>query len=73
MRTTVIIPDQAVLEIRRLATARSLSEFVREAVDQRLEELRRRELVAAMEEGYRAEAVDPSLPDGWADIESETW
>ena len=73
MRTTVVIPDRIVEQIRQVAGSRPLSAFVREAVQERLETLRRQELAADMEEGYRAEAETPSLPPEWTDIETEGW
>ena len=73
MRTTVVIPDQIVAQIRALAGSRPLSAFVREAVQERLENLRRLALAAEMEVGYRAEAEASSLPPEWTDVETEGW
>ncbi len=71
MRTSVVLPDELVDEIRERAGEGSLSEFVRESVRYRLEDLRRRELLREMEAGYRAEAEAASLDPEWADVETE--
>lgn len=71
MRTTVVIPDEVVEEVREHLGGGSLGRFVRESVQQRLELLRRESLVREMEAGYAAEAADPSLDPAWTEIEVE--
>jgi mRNA interferase MazF len=71
MRTTVVLPDEVVDEVRRQIGGGSLSGFVREAVQHRLQQIKRRTLEQAMEAGYRAEAKAPSLDDAWTAIETE--
>ncbi len=71
MRTTVVLPDVMVDEVRQQIGDRSLSGFVREAVRYRLEEIKRAALVREMEAGYRAEASTPSLDSAWTEIETE--
>jgi hypothetical protein len=51
----------------------AVSGFVRDAVVDRLDALRREALAAEMEAGYRAEAEDPSLDPEWEAIETEGW
>lgn len=69
MRTTVIIPDELVEEVGRLAAGEPLSRFVRESVAERVARLKREQLIRDMEEGYRAEACDPSLDSEWENVE----
>lgn len=71
MRTTVVLSDEMVAEVRRQIGTGSLSGFVRQAVQQRLEQIKRQALEQAMEAGYRAEAQAPSLDDAWTEIETE--
>jgi Arc/MetJ-type ribon-helix-helix transcriptional regulator len=73
MRTTVIIPDEVVAEVREHVGEGSFGRFVRDAVEQRLAALRRESLVREMEEGYAAEAESHSLDDEWAGLETEGW
>jgi metal-responsive CopG/Arc/MetJ family transcriptional regulator len=73
MRTTITLPDDLVEQARELGGARSLSEFAREALRERVERLRSERLAREMEEGYRTEAEDPSLDPEWAAIETEGW
>ncbi|MCD4750748.1 MAG: hypothetical protein K8R59_15355 [Thermoanaerobaculales bacterium] len=69
MRTTVIIPDELVEEVGRLAAGEPLSRFVRESVAERVARLKREQLLRDMEAGYRAEARDPSLDSEWENLE----
>ena len=71
MRTTVVIPDEVIGEIRRLAGDVPLSRFVRESVVDRIRRLEREMLVREMEAGYRAEAERPSIDPEWSAIETE--
>jgi hypothetical protein len=71
MRTTVVIPDELMDEVRRFAGGVPLSRFVRESVAERVDRLKREQLAAEMEEGYRAEAEDPSLDSEWANVETD--
>ncbi|MCP4896768.1 MAG: hypothetical protein GY906_07295 [bacterium] len=71
MRTSVIIPDDIIAEVRRLGGDVSISRFIRESVQHRLEELKRQALLAEMEVGYRAELDSASLDPEWTDIEVE--
>ncbi len=73
MRTTVIIPDDIIEEIQRMTAGSSMSGFIREAVVYRLDYLRHGVMAREMAEGYRAEAVDPSLDPEWNVIEAEGW
>lgn len=71
MRTTVVLPDDVVDEVRKQIGDSSLSGFVRDAVRHRLDEVKREALVREMEAGYSAEARSPSLDDAWTEIETE--
>lgn len=71
MRTTVVLPDDILSQIRKHQGASSLSGFVRESVEYRLEALDKELLVREMEEGYRAESEDPSLDPEWSEVETE--
>ncbi len=72
-RTTVVIPDETLDEVRRVAGEGGVSGFVREAVLYRLDAVKRDLLVREMEAGYRAEAEAPSLDREWNAIETEGW
>ncbi len=71
MRTSVVLPDAVVEEVRRVVGAGSLSEFVRESVQHRLAALRQQQLASEMEQGYRDEVEDPSLDPEWTEVETE--
>ncbi|HSN54341.1 MAG TPA: ribbon-helix-helix domain-containing protein [Candidatus Sulfomarinibacteraceae bacterium] len=73
MRTTISIPDDIAEKLRAHVGEGSLSEFIREAVESRLDALRREAVVREMDAGYRAEAEEPSLDPEWTDIEVEGW
>ena len=71
MRTTVTLPDDLAREVGELAEGRSLSELIREALRDRVERLKRDRLAYELEEGYRAEAEEPSLDPAWSAVETE--
>lgn len=71
MRTTITLPDDLAEDARALAQERSLSEFTRQALREHVERLKRQRLTEEMEEGYRAEAEEPSLEPGWSVVEVE--
>lgn len=71
MRTTITLPDDLVKRARELGGGRPLSELAREALQERVERLQRERLAETMDEGYRAEAEDPSLDPEWSTIETE--
>ena len=71
MRTTVSIPDDLAEEVQAMAGGRSMSEFTREALRERVDRLRREQLARELEEGYRSEAEELSLDLEWSGIETE--
>lgn len=71
MRTTITIPDDLAREAQELARGRPLSEFARKAMQERVERLKAEQLARALDEGYRAEAGNPSLDPEWAAVEAE--
>jgi predicted transcriptional regulator len=71
MRTTVTLPDDLAREVQELAEGRSLSEFAREALRERVDRLKRNRLARELEEGYRAEAEEPSFDPEWSNVETE--
>lgn len=71
MRTTISIPDEIYSEAKTLVGERSFSDFASEAIQDRVLRLRRERLAREMEEGYRSEAVSPSLDPEWAGFEVE--
>ena len=73
MRTTISIPTDTAERLREHVGGGSLSGFIREAIEYRLDALRREAMVRDMEMGYRAEAEEPSLDPEWNDIEVEGW
>ena len=71
MRTTISLSDEIYAEAKDLAGERSFSEFVSDAVQERISWLKRERLAREMEEGYRSEATSPSLDPEWAGFEAE--
>jgi metal-responsive CopG/Arc/MetJ family transcriptional regulator len=71
MRTTVTLPDDLAREVQELSEGRSLSEFAREALRERVDRLKRNRLARELEEGYWAEAEEPSLDPEWSNVETE--
>jgi Arc/MetJ-type ribon-helix-helix transcriptional regulator len=71
LRTTVVIPDEVMDEVREHIGDGSLSRFIRESVEQRLAALRRASLIREMEAAYAAEAANPSLDPEWPELEAE--
>jgi Arc/MetJ-type ribon-helix-helix transcriptional regulator len=71
MRTTVVIPDETVAEIRERIGSGSLSGFVRTALEERLAALRREALLGEMAAGYAAEVREPSLDAAWSEVETD--
>jgi hypothetical protein len=71
MRTTMTLPDELAREVRELTGGGSLSQFTRDALRERVQRLQRDRLVRELEDGYRAEAEDPSLDIEWSAVESE--
>jgi metal-responsive CopG/Arc/MetJ family transcriptional regulator len=71
MRTTVTIPDDLAREAQELTEGRSLSEFTRRALRERVERLKAERLACQLEEGYRGEAESTSLDPEWSDLEAE--
>ncbi len=71
MRTTISIPDEIYSEAKEMTGSRSFSDFASEAVQRRVLELKREQLAAEMEAGYRAEAESPSIEEEWVIVEVE--
>jgi predicted CopG family antitoxin len=71
MRTTISIPDEIYSEAKEIMGSRPFSDFASEAIRARILELKRDRLAREMEEGYRAEAKNPSLDPAWSDVETE--
>jgi predicted CopG family antitoxin len=71
MRATISIPDQLYSEARELAGRRPFSEFACEAIQARIELLKRERLAREMEAGYCAEAESSSLDADWLGVEVE--
>jgi len=69
MRTTISVPDPLFEEARSLAADQPFSAFAREAIELRVEQLRRERLARLLAEGYRAEAKDLSLDAEWEAVE----
>jgi len=70
MRTTVSIPDDLAEEVQEMARGRSMSDFTREALRERVDRLKREQLARELDEAYRSEAEDPSLDPDWSAIET---
>jgi Arc/MetJ-type ribon-helix-helix transcriptional regulator len=73
LRTSVTLPEPLFAAAKRLAEGRSFSDFVREALELRVQELRRADEARELEAGYRSEAEAPSLDPAWTATETEGW
>jgi predicted CopG family antitoxin len=71
MRTTISIPDELYSEAKEVMGPRPFSDFASEAIQTRVLQLRRERLAQEMEEGYRAEAENPSLDEEWSAVETD--
>ena len=71
MRTTISIPDEVYSEAKEMMGSRPFSEFASEAIQSRLQQLKREHLAQEMAEGYRSEAEDSSLDREWVEVETE--
>jgi predicted CopG family antitoxin len=71
MRTTISITDSLYAEARDFVGERSFSDFASEAIHERVLLLKREKLAKEMEDGYRSEAIAPSLDPEWSSFEVE--
>jgi predicted CopG family antitoxin len=71
MRTTISIPDEVYSEARSIMGARPFSEFASEAIQTRIQQLKRDRLAREMSEGYHVEAESSSLDPEWSGVETE--
>ncbi len=74
MRTTIHIEDDLLGRARRLVPGRGLSRLVNEALAEKLAALERRQIEAAMKEGYLATQEDRAvLNESWGAVDGEGW
>jgi predicted transcriptional regulator len=74
VRTTIQIEAELLTRLRQLVPARGLSRFVNEAVAEKIAAIERREIEAAMIEGYRASADEQrDVHDDWRSLDVESW
>lgn len=73
MRTTVTLPDPLFRQAKQLSEGGSFSEFVRQAISERVARVRRETMARDMDAGYQSEASEPSLDPEWTDLETEGW
>jgi predicted CopG family antitoxin len=71
MRTTISIPDEVYSEAKEVMGPRPFSEFASEAIQDRIQRLKRKRLAEEMAEGYRSEAEDSSLDSEWFGVETD--
>ncbi len=71
MRTTISLPDEVYAEAKEMMGSRPFSEFASEAIQDRIQRLKREHLAQEMAEGYRSEAADPSLDREWVEVETD--
>ncbi|HEX9942283.1 MAG TPA: hypothetical protein VGG03_09725 [Thermoanaerobaculia bacterium] len=71
MRTTISIPDDVYTEAKEVMGSRPFSDFASEAIQSRVQQLKRDRLAQEMDEGYRAEAESPSLDAEWSSVETD--
>jgi len=74
IRTTVHLDEDVIARVRRRVPQRGLSRFVNEAITEKIEALERREIEAAMIEGYQASQEDQrDVDEDWRALEVEGW
>lgn len=71
MRTTISIPDEVYSEAKEMMGSRPFSEFASEAIQDRIQQLKRERLAREMAAGYHCEAEDFSLEREWVEVETE--
>lgn len=74
MRTTVHIEDNVLERARRFVPRRGLGRLVNEALAEKVAQLERREIEAAMKEGYLATRKErATLNEDWGVVDMEGW
>jgi hypothetical protein len=73
-RTTLYLDDKVLERARQVTGERGLSKFVSEALAEKLDAIKERQIAEAMREGYIATREDRSrLNADWGAIDGERW
>lgn len=71
-RIGISIPDSILKELQRLVPERKRSEYIVMALEERLEEEKKKILREEMIKGYKANAgIDAAIAEGWRPLEEE--
>ena len=74
VRFNVILPSELADQLRKVAGPRKRSEFITDAIKQRLKEMQKRELDALLEEGYRVGSEESfALAKDFEAVDLEGW
>jgi hypothetical protein len=73
-RTTIYLDEQLVSRARRFVPARGLSQLINGLLEERVAELERAEVEAAMRDGYIATRQErKALNEDWRVVDVEGW
>lgn len=73
-RITVRIDEALLARLRRLIPRRELNRFINQAIEDKIDEIERKQLEGAMKEGYRATRRDrEELSRDWEVVDTEGW
>jgi metal-responsive CopG/Arc/MetJ family transcriptional regulator len=74
VRLNITLPAELVHELERLSEPRQKSQFIAEALKQKIEKLRHEELQKNLEEGYKARKQEShSIAKGFESVDLEGW
>ncbi len=74
VRTTIILDDTVAKKLKSIVPPRKLSHFINNLIEEKIDEIERRELIERMKEGYLATRKDRrQLNEDWDPILAENW
>ena len=74
VRTTINLDPEVLARARQLVPERGLSRFINDTLNEKMAQLERQRIEAAMKEGYIATRQERAeLDEDWAAIDGEGW
>jgi metal-responsive CopG/Arc/MetJ family transcriptional regulator len=74
MRTTLVLDDNLMARVKNVVPPRKLSQFVNRLLEEKIQEMEKRELLAEMKQGYIATRENRrELNREWDAILAEKW
>ena len=74
VRTTIHLDEDLYTHLKRRASSRKMSQFINQAIAEKLNHLEQADLKATMKAGYLAARKDRAqLNQGWAAVDGEGW